>query len=295
MAGTIKLKLLVIGKSKSLRCFKGVKHLPVDYVSNSNAWMTSSLFEDYLKKWDTELLKKHKNVVLVLDNCSAHPKLTLKNIELVFIPPNVTSLIQPLDQGIIKSFKTYYRSAMRPPIIQCIDDGMGTSADITKKLTVLDAFHLTSKSWSEISETCIKNCFIKSGFVDNANVQEILNPEVETSEDMSPNDFDDWVNIDCDLQATTALTDLDIVSSVSTNNTLQEQEEPDQTEDEAERILVTKLQTREAIIILRKALEEAGGNHSDYKHLYNVEKSLHKLYSLNSRQTKISEYLNNKL
>ena len=29
---------------------------------------------------------------------------------------------------------------------------------------------------------------------------------------------------------------------------------------------------------------------SDYKHLYNVEKSLHKLYSLNSRQTKISEY-----
>ena len=125
MTGTIKLKPLVIGKSKSPRCFKVVKHLPVDYVSNSNAWMTSSLFEDYLKKWDTELLKKHKKVALVLDNCPAHPKLTLKNIELVFIPPNVTSLIQPLDQGIIKSFKTYYRSAMRRPIIQCIDAGYG--------------------------------------------------------------------------------------------------------------------------------------------------------------------------
>ena len=200
-------------------------------------------------------MKKHKKVALVLDNCPAHPKLTLKNIELVFIPPNVTSLIQPLDQGIIKSFKTYYRSAMRRQIIQCIDDDMGTSSDSAKKLTVLDALHLTSKSWSEVSETCIKNCFIKSGFVDNANVQEISNPEVETPEDMSPNDFDDWVNIDRDLQATTALTDSDIVSSVSSNNNLQEQEEPDHIEDEAERIPVTKLQTREAIIILRKALK----------------------------------------
>ena len=124
--------------------------------------------------------------------------------------------------------------------------GMATSADIAKKLTVLNALHLTSKSWSEVSETCIKNCFIKSGFVDNANVQEISNPEVEMPEDMSPNDFDDWVNIDRDPQATTALTDSDIVSSVSSNNNLQEQEEPDQIEDEAERIPVTKLQTREA-------------------------------------------------
>ena len=129
---------------------------------------------------------------------------------------------------------------------------MDTSSNVAKKLTVLDALHLTSKSWSEVLETCIKNCLIKSGFIDNANVQEISNPEVETPEDMSPNDFDDWVNIDRDLQATTALTDSDIVSSVSSNNNLQEQEEPDQIEAEAERIPVTKLQTREAIIILKR-------------------------------------------
>jgi hypothetical protein len=33
--------LLVIGKSKSPRCFRGVGSLPVDYYSNANAWMTS--------------------------------------------------------------------------------------------------------------------------------------------------------------------------------------------------------------------------------------------------------------
>ena len=77
-------------------------------------------------------------------------------------------------------------------------------------------------------------------------------------EDMSPNDFDDWVNIDRDLQATNALTDSDIVSSVSSNNNLQEQEEPDQIENEAERIPVMKLQTREAIIHSEKGVRRSG-------------------------------------
>jgi hypothetical protein len=45
MTGTIKMKSLVIGKSKSLRCFKGVKNLPVEYAHNANAWMTASVFE----------------------------------------------------------------------------------------------------------------------------------------------------------------------------------------------------------------------------------------------------------
>ena len=36
-----KRDLLVIGKSKNLRCFKGIGSFPVDYYSNANAWMTS--------------------------------------------------------------------------------------------------------------------------------------------------------------------------------------------------------------------------------------------------------------
>ncbi|XP_063624721.1 LOW QUALITY PROTEIN: tigger transposable element-derived protein 4-like [Cydia splendana] len=50
MTGTDKLLLLIIGKSKRPRCFKGVKTLPVDYVSNTKAWMTKDLFKNWLKK-----------------------------------------------------------------------------------------------------------------------------------------------------------------------------------------------------------------------------------------------------
>ncbi|XP_033223555.1 tigger transposable element-derived protein 4-like [Belonocnema kinseyi] len=43
MSGKEKLELLVIGKSKNPRCFKGAKSLPVLYGSNKKAWMTSSV------------------------------------------------------------------------------------------------------------------------------------------------------------------------------------------------------------------------------------------------------------
>ncbi|XP_025417108.1 tigger transposable element-derived protein 6-like [Sipha flava] len=64
-----KRKLLVIGKSKNPRCFKGVKNLPVDYTANSNAWMIKEIFTEWLIKWDNEL---HHDVLLLVDNCTAH-------------------------------------------------------------------------------------------------------------------------------------------------------------------------------------------------------------------------------
>ena len=38
--------LLVIGKSKNPRCFKGVKSLPVEYFSSANAWITNLIFNN---------------------------------------------------------------------------------------------------------------------------------------------------------------------------------------------------------------------------------------------------------
>ena len=49
MTGSYKQKLLVIGKSKTPRCFKNVKNLTVDYKSNKKVWMTGDIFSDWLK------------------------------------------------------------------------------------------------------------------------------------------------------------------------------------------------------------------------------------------------------
>jgi hypothetical protein len=52
---------------------------------------------------------------LLVDNCSAHPKDCsgeLTNVVLYFLPPNVTSVIQPCDMGIIRNLKALYQNRM---------------------------------------------------------------------------------------------------------------------------------------------------------------------------------------
>jgi hypothetical protein len=55
-------------ESKYPACFKGVKVLPVEYGSITNAWMTSVLGNFVLN-----LARKEKKLALVLNNCPAHP------------------------------------------------------------------------------------------------------------------------------------------------------------------------------------------------------------------------------
>jgi hypothetical protein len=65
------------------------------------------------------------NVLLIMDNCSAHISLmqlasvvTLRNTTVFYLPPNTTSKIQPCDAGIIRSFKAYYRHCFNHLLIQ---------------------------------------------------------------------------------------------------------------------------------------------------------------------------------
>ena len=72
--------------------------------------MTRFIFEEILSKINNNT---SEHIVLLLDNFSGHKVLSpekYKNTTLIFLPPNSTSLYQPLDQGIIKSFKTFNRS-----------------------------------------------------------------------------------------------------------------------------------------------------------------------------------------
>lgn len=108
--GTYKLKPLIIGKYQKPRCFKNVNNLPTDYTSNHKAWMTSDAFCNWLKSLDKEMKKKNKKILMFIDNCTAHGEIpNLKNIKIKYLPPNTTSKLQPLDQGIIQSFKMHYR------------------------------------------------------------------------------------------------------------------------------------------------------------------------------------------
>ncbi|XP_053960459.1 jerky protein homolog-like [Anastrepha ludens] len=121
--GSHKLKLLVIGKAKNLRCFKNFQ-CPTNYKSSKFAWMASAIFKQWFHEsfvpQVTSFLKEKAlpiKALLLIDNASSHPneaELTTENgqISAMFMPPNVTPLIQPMDQNAIKITKLYYRNSI---------------------------------------------------------------------------------------------------------------------------------------------------------------------------------------
>ena len=67
-------------------------------------------FTTILFQYIQERLGDDREAVLLLDNCAAHPdveELVSENgrIAAKFLPPNVTSLIQPMDQGVLVALK----------------------------------------------------------------------------------------------------------------------------------------------------------------------------------------------
>jgi hypothetical protein len=103
MAGE-KVPLLVIGKYAKPRAFKRANRLPVEYRANRKAWMTSTLFDEWLLKFHKRMRAEKRNVALTLDNCAAHFVNTaaVRNVSVYFLPPNTTSKTQPMDAGVIK-------------------------------------------------------------------------------------------------------------------------------------------------------------------------------------------------
>ncbi|GFS15232.1 ADP-dependent glucokinase [Elysia marginata] len=162
MDGSHKLPLFVTGKFKTLRCFKGVRKLPVQCQANSKAWMTAGIFTEWLREFDKMMYRQKRKVLLTLDNCTAHPKVdNLKAVELLFLLPNTTSKSQPCDMGIINNLKFHYRGTLLKRIINHVDEGNGFD---NFKLTLLDAVIILKQAWEKVEPATIRNCFKKAGF-----------------------------------------------------------------------------------------------------------------------------------
>ncbi|XP_017491045.1 PREDICTED: jerky protein homolog-like, partial [Rhagoletis zephyria] len=118
--GQHKVKPLIIGRAKKPRSFKAYD-IPVDYRNSKSAWMTADIFREwfhqcFVPEVQKYLLKKGlpTKAILLLDNAPSHPpeddlKTTDGSIFVVYMPPNVTPLIQPMDQNVIRLTKLYYK------------------------------------------------------------------------------------------------------------------------------------------------------------------------------------------
>lgn len=162
-AGSHKLKLLVVGKSKNPRAFKNTKieNLPVVYMNQSRAWVTREICIDWFKNNFVKEVKQHLRAkklplkaLLLLDNAPGHPDsddLKVKTIdgyiEVMYLPKNTTALIQPMDQNVIKTLKAHFKKRLLMDIISQPD------ADITvllKQFNIKDAILNATFAWQKV-------------------------------------------------------------------------------------------------------------------------------------------------
>ena len=244
-----KLPPLVIGKSANPRCFKNVRNLPLPYEANSKAWMTSTLFEKWLRKIDFQMKQNDRKIALILDNCTAHPNVSgLTNIKLVFLPPNTTAKTQPMDAGVIRCLKAHYRKRLANLRLLAFEEKKDFKVD------VLQAMRLLREAWNSVSQVTIQNCFKKAKFVrleeddDVEEIESLTNSDIEgiwerlQASGLIPEtySFTDYSESDANVVFREAVTENDILNDLQTETAAEPesiQEGDDDSGDHAETLL----------------------------------------------------------
>nr|XP_050022695.2 tigger transposable element-derived protein 6-like [Dermacentor andersoni] len=223
VTGTERCRLLVIGKAAKPRCFKGVKTLPVEYTANKESWMTRAIFTDWLRTLDRKFAAQNRNILLFVDNCSAHCDINgLKAIRLEFLPKNTTAVLQPMDLGIIKNLKTLYRRHLLERILVCMESGKPYDVNL------LGACHMLATSWNAVKADTIANCFRKCGFSETTEACCTADFDVQVDQDdgsivLDPAyavlsegvDLESFVDVDNGVETTGPLTDAEIIEAAS--------------------------------------------------------------------------------
>ena len=98
---------IVIWKVENARCFRSsVKSsLPVKYFHQKKAWMTDEILDQVLTTFNYKMRHEKRSVSLFMGNAGCHPedlKEKYSSVRIIFLPPNTTSRLQPLDLGIIQ-------------------------------------------------------------------------------------------------------------------------------------------------------------------------------------------------
>ncbi|CAF0778558.1 unnamed protein product [Brachionus calyciflorus] len=190
VTGSNKVKPFVIGKSIRPRCMKytDFSTLPVRYSANDSAWMTGEKWIGWLKWFDSQL---NEPSLLLVDNCPAHvdvSKINFRNLKIEYLPPNTTSLIQPMDAGIIRTFKSYYRKLLVCHLVK--------SFDAKKKIepvSIKKCIEFIDDAWYSVDQLTIKRCWAHTKILPEAIVNQLgditrnqnILKEIETSNVMS--------------------------------------------------------------------------------------------------------------
>jgi hypothetical protein len=99
-----KLPPFIISKAAHPRAFnkKTAAQLGFLYRNNAKAWMTTVLYQEWLRNFDRAMCRADRQILLLQDNFAGHEAPSdLTNIRVENFSPNLTAHVQPMDAGII--------------------------------------------------------------------------------------------------------------------------------------------------------------------------------------------------
>ena len=247
--------------------------------------MTSEIFMEWLRKLDSKMSLQRRKIALLLDNCSAHPKTVsgLKSVRMFFLSPNCTSVLQPMDQGIIRCFKHHYNSAINKKNIEALDNGTEFS------LSLLEALREAQRAWAKVTPETISNCWLHMAFREYGSPKEFIAPENDQP-GLSTDEFEEFVHID-ELITSEIPSDEDIVQEVRGI----QNEESDQEEGEGEiedDPIPSNREMKEMCRKMRRYIEALKNTQGELGRVTNIELLVNKTSDASKKQIKISDFTN---
>jgi len=122
--GTHKVPVAIIGTAQVPLCFTRPRSpCPLPYFYQNSAWMDADVYEKWFKTVFVPAMRARTSlpVALVVDNCGAHSKLEHAQVTTIPLPPNVTSIHQPLDAGIIAALKRRYKRWLLALVVEAFE------------------------------------------------------------------------------------------------------------------------------------------------------------------------------
>ena len=186
-----------------------------------------------------------RKIALLIGNCPAHPSVSdLTKVQLVFLPPNTNSVLQQMDQGVMRSLKAHCRGTVVRQLCRTLN-----KMKMLQKISILQAMKILVSSWEAVSAQTIVNYFRKVGVTPEAqnaaitdaddpfsNLKESLQQLHDIEPDMVPESVSPESFTDVDNEVITTapmITDDNILRSVTTNQ-LEQSDEGDDNDKEVE-------------------------------------------------------------
>ena len=109
---------------------------------------------------------QYEKFILLLDNAPCHLSSdTLNSIdpqfEVFFLPPNVTSILQPMDQGVIECMKRHYKALFLKKIILHDSDSPTAIKTFLKNWNLLNTISTVSIAWSLVPQCALSKSWNK--------------------------------------------------------------------------------------------------------------------------------------